>query len=217
MARISTSSSLPRPTRYFGSASGRRCSTTPMTRTPAVRHSSFSSSTRPAIGISTAAPRLCLTSTITSSARSRPSVATADGATRSNSSSSASIIAAASSVVRWNGSLGSTRQGGPPSIGGNRWATWRSAVRPSGVTPTAATRSRRRSARSTRSSRVSGSLRRCVCTRRRPRKRPRPARMRPISGRLMREASPTKTCSMSPRRLASTPTCRSISRDTVQR
>ncbi len=70
--------------------------------------------------------------------------------------------------------------------------------RPSGHTPIAATRSSRSSARSTRSSRVSGSLRRCVCTSRRPRKRPRPARMRPISGRLMREASPTNTCSISP-------------------
>ena len=39
-ARIRTSSSLPRPIRYFGSASGRRCSRTPITRTPAVRHSS---------------------------------------------------------------------------------------------------------------------------------------------------------------------------------
>ena len=46
MARTRMSSSLPRPTRYLGSGSGRRCSTTPATTMPAVRHSSRSSATR---------------------------------------------------------------------------------------------------------------------------------------------------------------------------
>ena len=79
IARISTSSSLPRPIRYFGSASGRRCSITSITRTPAVRHSSRSSATRPAEPVRVARrarrPRRRRTSTTTSSARSRSSVA----------------------------------------------------------------------------------------------------------------------------------------------
>ena len=57
-----------------------------------------------------------------------------------------------------------------------------SAARPRGASWIAATRSRRRRTRSTRSSRVSGSPRRCVCTRRSPRKRPSAARRRPMSG-----------------------------------
>ena len=152
----------------------------PSRRTPAVRHSSRSSVDAARAGRRAARLRrrrapARRTSTTTSSARSRLSVAIAAGATRSNSSSSASISAAASSVLRWNGSVGSDAPGRlRPRRGGSRCATCRSAGRPSGCTPIAATRSRRSSARSTRSSRVSGSLRRWVCTRRRPRKRPRP-------------------------------------------
>ncbi len=188
MARISTSSSLPRPIRYLGSASGRRCSTTPITRTPAVRHSSLQLLRR-------APPGPCPRPARRPSRGARPppparhgrapSVATAAGATRSNSSSSAATSArrparcgeTARSAAR------ATASGLPLGGGGSRWATCRSAGRPSGCTPIAATRSSRSSARSTRSSRVSGSLRRWVCTSRSPRKRPRPARMRPISGR----------------------------------
>ena len=73
------------------------------------------------------------TSTTTSSARSRLSVATAAGATRSNSSSSASISAAAIER-RCGGTARSAARAraGPPSTGGSRCATCRSAGRPSG-------------------------------------------------------------------------------------
>ena len=46
IARSRISSSLPRPTRNFGSASGRRWTSTSSTLTPAVRHSSRSSAMR---------------------------------------------------------------------------------------------------------------------------------------------------------------------------
>ena len=226
MARMRISSSLPRPTRYFGSASGRRCSSTPITPTPAVRHSSLQL-VDAASGVLTI-EGACARSSRGLCARRRRRRAARDRARRSRAPRgrrARTLLpgpptrAAASSVLRWNGSVGRRRHGSVrwPGTGGSRCAACRSAGRPSGWTPMAATRSRRSSARSTRSSRVSGSLRRWVCTRRRPRKRPRPARMRPISGSVSFEASPTKTCSMSPRRPTRSPTWRSISRDSAHR
>ena len=176
MARTSTSSSLPRPTRYLGSGSGRRCSID-VADDDAGGPAQLAQLGHPALHRHAdvrpgPAARLAPGLTTTSSARSAPAVATVVGTTRSNSSSSASSSSATSSSARWKGTAGKHRPGDALVVVGARWATCRSAGRPSRVTPTAATRSSRSSARSTRSSRVSASLRRWVCTRRRPRKRP---------------------------------------------
>ena len=179
IARIRTSSSLPRPTRYLGSASGRRCSMTPITRTPAVRHSSLQLGD-PALASWSAAARRA------GDARRPPDVDDHQqraialvGRDRRGRDALELLLqrrdqrgrrpACCGRTARW--AAGATAARPRPAAAGGRRAG--RPGRPSGHTPIAATRSSRSSARSTRSSRVSGSLRRCVCTRRRPRKRPR--------------------------------------------
>ena len=99
----------------------------------------------------------------------------------------------------------------PSALAGRSAAAWARPGSPSAVVETATIASSRSSARSVRSSRVSGSSPRWVWMQRRPRNRPRPARTRPQSGSSIERASPTITWVTAPPRSTSTPTWRRVS------
>ncbi len=186
VACTSSSLSLPLPTSVRGSSCERRWISLSSTTTLDERASSASSSSDSSA--SATAPVV----TLTRIARSRRSEAERTSRVRANSASSSSIISRKSSSI-WLGWRGSMSTHGSEVFPGARCAAWTTAGSPSASSVTAATRSRRSSARSVRSSCVSFSPRRCVCRRRTPRRRDAPARARLISGISIDEASPTIT------------------------
>ena len=101
----------------------------------------------------------------------------------------------------------------PESPGGHRDAYSTTVGSPLSSIRTATIASSLRSCRSVRSSRVSGSPRRCEWMQRSPRNRPAPPRTRLKSGSSILNESPTITYSTWPARLTSAPTCRPISNE----
>ena len=203
--------------RYFGSASGRRCSSTSITRTPAVRHSSLQLVDPPGrVGAHGARHPLRPRGAANVDDHQQRAIAFV-GRDHRRRDALELLLERLDQRVRVqrrcvkNGSVGRMRQAAgprPAAAGGRR------ADRPG------ARRARRRSpppdpgaaAPGRRDRRASAARCEGACAPGAgPRKRPRPARIRPISGRLIRDASPTKTCSISPRRPTRIPTWRSIS------
>ena len=174
----------------------------PSARARAARRSSSSVSSRPRPAVIT-----------TRIARSTASTART-GRVRASSSSSARIQPLEVELeLRGQGGREALDAAVPASWPGESAATWAGPGRPSSRTSMVAIASRRSFARSVRSSRVSGSPPSVVWRQRTPRRRPRPARMRPQSGITIEPASPTITWVTAPRRSTSTPTCRPISRE----